>query len=171
MPTQSPPPDADKEIPMDALNTDFRPGNGDAAIASAAPRGPPPISVTIENVVRTFDEVEALAGVSLEIAPGELLALLGPSGSGKTTLLRTVAGLEFPEAGQVCFDGEDVTFTSAAARRVGFVFQQYALFKHMTVAKNVAFGLDVRKGKAKPPKAEIAKRVDELLKLIELEGL
>jgi sulfate transport system ATP-binding protein len=129
------------------------------------------MTISIRDVTKSYGRYPALNGVSLEIAPGELLALLGPSGSGKTTLLRTVAGLEFPESGQVCFDGEDVTFSGAADRRVGFVFQQYALFKHMTVAKNVAFGLDVRKGKAKPPKAEIAKRVDELLKLIELDGL
>jgi sulfate transport system ATP-binding protein len=82
-----------------------------------------------------------------------------------------IAGLEFPDAGQVLFDDQDVTFASAAARRVGFVFQQYALFKHMTVAKNIAFGLDVRKGKDKPSKAEITKRVDDLLRLVELDGL
>jgi len=129
------------------------------------------MTISIRDVSKSYGRYPALNQVSLEIAPGELLALLGPSGSGKTTLLRTVAGLEFPEAGQVCFDGEDVTFTNAAARRVGFVFQQYALFKHMTVAKNVAFGLDVRKGRDKPPKAEIAKRVEELLNLVELGGL
>jgi sulfate transport system ATP-binding protein len=129
------------------------------------------MTISIRSVDKKFGRYPALNKVDLEIADGELLALLGPSGSGKTTLLRTIAGLEFPDAGQVLFDGADVTFASAADRRVGFVFQQYALFKHMTVAKNIAFGLDVRKGKDKPDKAEIAKRVDDLLKLVELDGL
>jgi sulfate transport system ATP-binding protein len=129
------------------------------------------MTISIRSVDKKFGRYPALNKVDLEIADGELLALLGPSGSGKTTLLRTIAGLEFPDAGHVLFDGADVTFASAADRRVGFVFQQYALFKHMTVAKNIAFGLDVRKGKDKPDKAEIAKRVDDLLKLVELDGL
>ncbi len=129
------------------------------------------MTIQIRSVDKSFGRFPALNDISLDVAPGELLALLGPSGSGKTTLLRTIAGLEFPESGQVLFDGADVTYASAASRRVGFVFQQYALFKHMTVARNVAFGLDVRKGKDKPPKAEIASRVDELLKLVELGGL
>ncbi|KQY29825.1 sulfate ABC transporter ATP-binding protein [Caulobacter sp. Root1455] len=129
------------------------------------------MTISIRSVEKKFGRYPALNHVDLEIADGELVALLGPSGSGKTTLLRTIAGLEFPDAGQVLFEGQDVTFASAAARRVGFVFQQYALFKHMTVARNIAFGLDVRKGKDKPPKAEIARRVEELLNLVELEGL
>ena len=129
------------------------------------------MTISIRSVEKKFGRYPALNHVDLEIADGELVALLGPSGSGKTTLLRTIAGLEFPDAGQVLFEGNDVTFASAAARRVGFVFQQYALFKHMTVAKNIAFGLDVRKGKDKPDKAEIARRVEELLKLVELDGL
>ena len=129
------------------------------------------MTISIRSVAKTFGRYPALNGVSLEIADGELLALLGPSGSGKTTLLRTIAGLEFPEEGQVFFDGEDMTYASAAARRVGFVFQQYALFRHMSIARNIAFGLDVRKGKAKPPRAEITRRVDDLLRLVELEGM
>lgn len=129
------------------------------------------MTISIRSVEKTFGRFPALNGVSLEIADGELLALLGPSGSGKTTLLRVIAGLEFPEKGQILYGDEDMTYTSAAARRVGFVFQQYALFRHMTVAKNVAFGLDVRKGQAKPSKAEITARVDELLKLVELGEL
>jgi sulfate transport system ATP-binding protein len=129
------------------------------------------MTISIRSVEKKFGRYPALNKVDLEIADGELLALLGPSGSGKTTLLRTIAGLEFPDEGQVLFHGEDVTYASAAARRVGFVFQQYALFKHMTVAKNIAFGLDVRKGKDKPSKVEIAQRVEDLLKLVELDGL
>ncbi len=121
-------------------------------------------------MTKRFARFPALKGVDLDTRPGELLALLGPSGSGKTTLLRTLAGLEFPDAGQVLFDGEDVTYAGAAARGVGFVFQQYALFKHMTVAKNVAFGLEVRKGAARPSKAERTRIVEDLLKMVELDG-
>jgi sulfate transport system ATP-binding protein len=127
--------------------------------------------ITVRDINKRFGRYPALNGVGLDIAEGELLALLGPSGSGKTTLLRVIAGLEFPEAGQVLFGDEDMTFAGAAARGVGFVFQQYALFRHMTVARNIAFGLDVRKGKARPPRAEIAARVEELLGLVELPGL
>jgi sulfate transport system ATP-binding protein len=129
------------------------------------------MTISIRSVEKQFARFPALRGVSLEVQPGELLALLGPSGSGKTTLLRIIAGLEFPEAGQVAFDDQDVTFASAAARKVGFVFQQYALFRHMTVAKNIAFGLDVRKAKDRPARAEINRRVEELLGLVELRGL
>ncbi|MEY4249829.1 MAG: hypothetical protein RJA87_1462 [Pseudomonadota bacterium] len=129
------------------------------------------MTISIRSVEKQFARYPALRGVSLEVQPGELLALLGPSGSGKTTLLRIIAGLEFPEAGQVAFDDQDVTFASAAARKVGFVFQQYALFRHMTVAKNIAFGLDVRKAKDRPARAEITRRVEELLGLVELGGL
>ncbi len=129
------------------------------------------MTITIRAVEKSFGRYPALNSIDLEVRDGELLALLGPSGSGKTTLLRVIAGLEFPEQGQVLFGDQDVTYAHAAARQVGFVFQQYALFKHMTVAKNVAFGLDVRKGAAKPPQTEIKARVEELLKLVELDGL
>lgn len=129
------------------------------------------MTISIRSVEKTFGRYPALNGVSLEIAEGELLALLGPSGSGKTTLLRVIAGLEFPDKGQVLYGDRDMTFAGAAERQVGFVFQQYALFRHMTVAKNIAFGLNVRKGAAKPPKDQIAARVEELLRLVELEGL
>ncbi len=134
------------------------------------PNDAPPMTISIQSVEKKFGRYPALNGVSLEIREGELLALLGPSGSGKTTLLRMIAGLEFPDSGQVLFDQTDVTYLHAAARQVGFVFQQYALFRHMTVAKNVAFGLDVRR-RDKPPKAEIARRVDDLLNLVELGGM
>jgi sulfate transport system ATP-binding protein len=127
--------------------------------------------ITARDIKKRFGRYPALNGVSIDIQNGELLALLGPSGSGKTTLLRTIAGLEFPEEGQIFFDDVDMTFAGAAERRVGFVFQQYALFRHMTVARNIAFGLDVRKGKDKPPKVQIEARVEELLRLVELEGL
>jgi sulfate transport system ATP-binding protein len=134
---------------------------------------PTPIatSVTLEGVSKRFGRFAALNGVSLEIAAGELLALLGPSGSGKTTLLRIIAGLEFPDAGEVSFGDQVVTFAHAAQRGVGFVFQQYALFKHMTVAKNVAFGLDVKRGADRPDARARAARVEELLTLVELQGL
>jgi sulfate transport system ATP-binding protein len=129
------------------------------------------MAISIVDIHKTFARFPALNGVSLEVRPGELLALLGPSGSGKTTLLRTIAGLEFPDSGQILFDGQDVTYAGAAARRVGFVFQQYALFKHMTVAKNVGFGPSVRKRKDRPAKADLDARVAGLLKLVELGDL
>ncbi len=131
----------------------------------------PPVAVSLEGIEKRFGRFPALNGVSLEIAPGELLALLGPSGSGKTTLLRQIAGLDFPDAGQVRFDGEDVSFVHAGQRGVGFVFQQYALFRHMSVAKNIAFGLDVKRRGERPSQAFRKARVEELLALVELQGL
>ena len=126
--------------------------------------------IRVQNVTKTFGDFAALHGIDLEIKPGEFVALLGPSGSGKTTLLRIMAGLEFQDGGEVLFDGEDVSSRSVGERQVGFVFQQYALFKHMTVAENVAFGLSVRR-KGRPPKADIRARADELLRLVQLDGL
>ena len=138
--------------------------------ASPAPRLAP-LGVSVRDVHKSFARFPALNGVSLEVRPGELMALLGPSGSGKTTLLRVIAGLDFPEAGQILYDAHDVTFAAAAQRGVGFVFQQYALFRHMSVAKNIAFGLDVRPRSLRPSAAERSHRVSELLRLVELEGL
>ncbi len=131
------------------------------------------MSISIQSINKTFGNYAALENVSLEVPDGSLTALLGPSGSGKTTLLRIVAGLEFadPGNGKIKFHGEDVGDISAGKRGVGFVFQHYALFKHMTIADNIAFGLSVLPRSKRPPKAEINERVSELLKLVKLEGL
>jgi sulfate transport system ATP-binding protein len=129
------------------------------------------MSIQIKDVSKKFGQFAALDNVSLEIPSGELVALLGPSGSGKTTLLRVIAGLEFPESGSILFEDEDITDRTARDRRVGFVFQHYALFRHMTVFENIAFGLRVRPRKLRPSKSEIADKVHELLKLIQLQTL
>jgi sulfate/thiosulfate transport system ATP-binding protein len=131
------------------------------------------MSVSIQSIHKTFGSYTALDDVSLEVPNGSLTALLGPSGSGKTTLLRIVAGLEYadPGSGRVLFHGEDVTDVPAGKRGVGFVFQHYALFKHMTVADNIAFGLTVLPGSTRPAKSEINARVKELLHLVKLDGL
>ena len=130
-----------------------------------------PLEVKAVDIVKSFARYPALNAVSLEVRPGELMALLGPSGSGKTTLLRVIAGLEFPDAGRVEFGGADVTFAAAAERGVGFVFQHYALFRHMSVAQNIAFGLDVRPRHRRPSGAERRQRVETLLKLVSLDGM
>jgi sulfate transport system ATP-binding protein len=124
------------------------------------------MSITVKDVTKRFGKFVALDKVSLEVAGGSLVALLGPSGSGKTTLLRVIAGLEIPDSGSVMYAGEDVTNHSARDRNVGFVFQHYALFRHMTVFENVAFALRVRRW----PEAEVRARVKELLELVRLEG-
>ncbi len=132
------------------------------------------MSVEVKNVIKKFGSFTALDNVSLKVESGELVALLGPSGSGKTTLLRTIAGLEFPDnAGdaQVLFYGEDVTQIPASERKAGFAFQHYALFRHMSVFENIAFGLRVRPKTTRPPEDEIRARVEKLLKLIQLEPL
>ena len=129
------------------------------------------MDVTISNIRKEFDRFAALNDVSLKIGSGELIALLGPSGSGKTTLLRLIAGLDFPTAGQIFFGDEDASSRSVQDRHVGFVFQHYALFRHMTVADNIAFGLKVRPSATRPPKAEIRRRVGELLDMVQLTGL
>ncbi|MEN6438327.1 MAG: sulfate ABC transporter ATP-binding protein [Syntrophobacter sp.] len=127
--------------------------------------------IEINNIGKRFGGFKALDGVNLKIPSGELTALLGPSGSGKTTLLRIIAGLETSDSGSILFDGEDASARHVQERRVGFVFQHYALFRHMSVFENVAFGLRVRSRKERPSKNEILERVNELLRLVQLEGL
>jgi sulfate transport system ATP-binding protein len=129
------------------------------------------MSIRIEHVEKRFSAYPALDDVTLEIGDGEFIALLGPSGSGKTTLLRVIAGLEEPEVGRVWFGARDVTDMPAASRGIGFVFQHYALFGHMTVAQNIAFGLTVMRRKMRPSKSETRKRVEELLEVVQLPGL
>jgi sulfate transport system ATP-binding protein len=129
------------------------------------------MSLVVESVTKRFDRFPALKGVSFTAPKGCFLALLGPSGSGKTTLLRILGGLEFAETGRVRFEDAEWLAIPARERRAGFVFQQYALFRHMTVAKNIAFGLEVRSRRNRPPRAEIVRRVEELLALVQLEGL
>ena len=124
-----------------------------------------PMHVVVDNVVRTFGMTPALHGVSLEIEPGELVALLGPSGSGKTTLLRILAGLDIPSEGRVMFDGDDALTLTVQQRNVGLVFQNYALFRHMNVLDNIGFGLRVRPRSRRPSRKEIRKRARELLDL------
>ncbi|WP_278982709.1 amino acid ABC transporter ATP-binding protein [Sutterella wadsworthensis] len=126
------------------------------------------MSIDIENIRKRFGNAEVLSDINLKIALGEMIALLGPSGSGKTTLLRILAGLETETSGRIRFGNSDVTQLTAAERRVGFVFQNYALFRHMTVAENVAFGLTVKPRSERLPKAEIEKRVAELLAMVQL---
>jgi sulfate transport system ATP-binding protein len=128
------------------------------------------MSVAVDRVSKQFGIFPALREVSLQVRSGELLALLGPSGSGKTTLLRVIAGLEIPDEGRVHFGDEDVTEKSAYGRKAGFVFQHYALFQHMSVFENIAFGLRVLKRRERPKEAVIRARVEELLGLIQLEG-
>ncbi|MDE1159440.1 MAG: sulfate/molybdate ABC transporter ATP-binding protein [Neorhizobium sp.] len=129
------------------------------------------MEVTINNIRKEFDRFAALNDVSLTIGSGELIALLGPSGSGKTTLLRLIAGLDFPTSGRILFGDEDASRHTVQERNVGFVFQHYALFRHMTVAENIGFGLRVRPAKSRPPKSEIRRRVSELLEMVQLGGL
>ncbi|MGN6240334.1 MAG: sulfate/molybdate ABC transporter ATP-binding protein [Cellulosimicrobium cellulans] len=124
------------------------------------------MSIEIRNVRKTFGDFVALDDVSVSVPTGRLTALLGPSGGGKSTLLRVVAGLEVPDAGEIEIEGRDATNLPARRRNVGFVFQHYAAFKHLSVARNVAFGLEIRR----TPKAEVAERVDELLRLVHLES-
>jgi sulfate transport system ATP-binding protein len=127
--------------------------------------------IEIEELAKEFGTERALHPVSLSIPSGALIALLGPSGSGKTTLLRILGGLEFPTSGRVLFDGSDATGLTVQERRAGFVFQHYALFKHMTVFENIAYGLRARKRRERPSEAEIGRRVNRLLDLIQLPDI
>jgi sulfate transport system ATP-binding protein len=129
------------------------------------------MSIEIKGVTKQFGNFSALRNINLEIPDGELVALLGPSGSGKTTLLRIVAGLEAPDAGSILFQGQDATDRHVRERQVGFVFQHYALFRHMTVFENIAFGLRVRPRAVRAPEAEITATVTDLLKLVQLDWL
>ena len=125
------------------------------------------MGITVQDVSKQFGSFQAVDHVSLEVEAGSLVALLGPSGSGKSTLLRLIAGLESPDSGKILLTGEDATTRTIQERNIGFVFQHYALFKHLTVAENIGFGLKLRKAN----QTTIKKRVDELLELIQLAGL
>ncbi|OLP17061.1 sulfate ABC transporter ATP-binding protein [Leptolyngbya sp. 'hensonii'] len=125
------------------------------------------MAIRIDNVSKAFGSFMALGQVSVDIEDGKLVALLGPSGSGKSTLLRVIAGLEHPDSGQILLEGQDVTRAGVQDRGIGFVFQHYALFKHLTVRQNIAFGLEISKW----PQSKVQKRVTELLDLIQLAGL
>ncbi|RQO55540.1 sulfate ABC transporter ATP-binding protein [Paucibacter sp. KBW04] len=129
------------------------------------------MSIQVRNINKSFGAFTALGDVSLDFPTGELVALLGPSGCGKTTLLRIIAGLETADRGQVLLDGEDASDTHVRERQVGFVFQHYALFRHMTVFDNVAFGLRVKPRKERPSESVIKKKVHELLNLVQLDWL
>lgn len=129
------------------------------------------MSITLQGISKKFGAYTALDNISLEISSGGLFSLLGPSGSGKTTLLRIIAGLELPDSGEILINGNQTTKQHVRERKVGFVFQHYALFRHLTVFENVAFGLRVRPRSKRPSKSEIRERVTELLKLVQLEWL
>ena len=129
------------------------------------------MSISLEGVNKHFGQFQALKDISLDIPDGQLTGLLGPSGSGKTTLLRIIAGLESAEHGRILFHGKDVTRLHVRERRVGFVFQHYALFRHMTVAQNIAFGLEVLPRAQRPPAAEIRRQVADLLEMVQLGHL
>src|SRR5512135_2937244 len=157
---------------MDArVTNDVNSAGGGALPLSWTARWDRPMHVNVENVVRTFGATPALHGVSLDIRSGELVALLGPSGSGKTTLLRILAGLDIPTAGRVMFDGNDALKLTVQERNVGLVFQNYALFRHLTVLDNIGFGLRVRPRSRRPNRKEIKRRALELLDLVQLTGL
>jgi sulfate transport system ATP-binding protein len=151
--------------------------SGDSTGASARAASPDagiglePRSIRVRDVSKRYGSNLILSGIDLAIAPGELLALLGPSGSGKTTLLRLIAGLDTISSGSLLFDAEDATEFTIQERRVGFVFQNYALFRHMTVSANIAYGLTVRPRRLRPARGEIERRVNSLLDVVQLSGL
>ena len=128
------------------------------------------MSIEIRDVTKQFGSFTALQPINLTVPTGKLTSLLGPSGCGKTTLLRIIAGLELADTGRIFFDGEDVTDVPVQKRHIGFMFQHYALFRHMTVFDNIAFGLTVLPKKQRPNKAEIAKKVNHLLGLVQLSS-
>ncbi len=129
------------------------------------------MKIEVQRIYKKFGRFPALHDVNLTVPSGKLVALLGPSGSGKTTLLRIIAGLEFPDSGRIKFDDKEVTDEPAGQRQVGFVFQHYALFRHLTVLRNITFGLEVRPRKSRPSQPEATKRALDLLKLVQLDGL
>ncbi|WP_156500703.1 sulfate/molybdate ABC transporter ATP-binding protein, partial [Alcanivorax sp. HI0044] len=129
------------------------------------------MSIRVEQIQKRFGDFTALDDINLDVQEGQLVGLLGPSGSGKTTLLRIIAGLEKADQGKVLFHGKDVTNLDVRKRKVGFVFQQYALFRHLTVADNVAFGLRMLPRKERPSRGDIRQRVNELLDLVQLGHL
>jgi len=129
------------------------------------------MGIKVNSLTKTFNQFKALDNVSLDVKDGELVALLGPSGSGKTTLLRIIGGIETPDAGEILIHGQDSFQLNASDRRVGFVFQHYALFKNMSVFENVAFGLRVKTKKERPSKVHIRDKVMELLKLVQLDNM
>lgn len=127
------------------------------------------MSITLKGINKWFGQKQVIRNVSLSVPEGKLVALLGPSGSGKTTLLRLIGGLEHPDQGEILFKGENITHQDIFHRQVGFVFQHYALFKHMTIFNNIAFGMKVKPKKERPSKQQIRERVQELLRLVQLE--
>src|SRR5690606_31126649 len=129
------------------------------------------MSIQISNINKRFGQFQALNNIDLNIQSGELVALLGPSGCGKTSLLRIIAGLETPDTGSIVFHGEDVSTRDVRDRNAGFVFQHYALFRHMTIFDNVAFGLRMKPRSERPDEATIARRVKELLEMVQLDWL
>ena len=129
------------------------------------------MSIAVKQLQKRFGQFTALDNVSLEFPDGELTALLGPSGCGKTTLLRIIAGLEYADQGQILLDGQDASQQHVRERQVGFVFQHYALFKHMTIFENIAFGLRVKPRGQRPSEAEIKEKVTKLLELVQLDWL
>jgi sulfate transport system ATP-binding protein len=126
------------------------------------------MSIALRGIAKQFGEFAAVKNIDLDVPTGALIALLGPSGCGKTTLLRIIAGLDTPDEGQVLFDGRDATLWPIRDRKVGFVFQHYALFRHMSVFENVAFGLKVKPRRERPAASEIRKKVHALLELVQL---